>query len=47
MYPIGYDNHARDPADGRRELVVLLCGGDKGSQRKDIARAKQLAERLE
>ena len=24
-------------------LVVLLCGGDKGSQRRDIERAKRLA----
>lgn len=30
-----------------RELVVLLCGGDKGSQRKDIARARHLAGQLE
>lgn len=30
-----------------RELVVLLCGGDKGSQRRDIARAGQLVEQLE
>jgi putative addiction module killer protein len=27
-----------------RTLVVLLCGGDKGSQSADIARAKSLAE---
>jgi putative addiction module killer protein len=30
-----------------RTLVVLLCGGDKSTQRKDIARAKLLAEDLE
>ena len=24
-------------------VVVLLCGGDKDSQRRDIARARQLA----
>ncbi|MYC30760.1 MAG: type II toxin-antitoxin system RelE/ParE family toxin [Chloroflexi bacterium] len=24
-------------------LVVLLCGGDKGSQRRDIERARRLA----
>ena len=26
-----------------RTVVVLLCGGDKGSQRRDIERAKTLA----
>jgi len=25
-------------------LVILLCGGDKGSQTRDIARAKQMAK---
>ncbi|MER8576189.1 type II toxin-antitoxin system RelE/ParE family toxin [Mesorhizobium sp. M1338] len=25
-------------------VVLLLCGGDKGSQRRDIARAKKLAQ---
>ena len=28
-------------------LVVLLCGGDKGSQARDIAKAKALAIGLE
>ena len=28
-------------------LVILLCGGDKGSQDRDIARAKALAEQIE
>lgn len=28
-------------------LIVLLCGGDKGSQARDIARAKALASTLE
>ena len=28
------------------ELVILLCGGDKNSQAKDIARAKTLAKDL-
>lgn len=26
-----------------REVIVLLCGGDKSSQRQDIASAKRLA----
>ena len=30
-----------------RLLIVLLCGGDKGSKRRDIARAKTLAAELE
>ena len=29
------------------EFVVLLCGGDKGSQHRDIARARELAGQLE
>jgi putative addiction module killer protein len=28
-------------------IVLLLCGGDKGSQSRDIARAKLLAAELE
>lgn len=28
------------------EIVILLCGGDKGSQAADIAKAKQLAAQL-
>lgn len=27
-------------------VVVLLCGGDKSSQRRDIAKAKQMAKEL-
>ena len=27
-----------------RAIVIVLTGGDKGSQRKDIARAKELAK---
>jgi putative component of toxin-antitoxin plasmid stabilization module len=26
--------------------VVVLCAGDKGSQRRDIARAKAMAEEI-
>lgn len=29
------------------EVVILLNDGDKGSQKKDIARAKKLAQELE
>jgi putative addiction module killer protein len=28
-------------------LVILLCGGDKGSQKRDIILAKKLAQSLE
>lgn len=28
-------------------VIVLLCGGDKRSQRRDIGRAKALAQELE
>jgi putative addiction module killer protein len=29
------------------ELIVLLCGGDKSTQAKDIAKAKKIAAQLE
>ena len=28
------------------EIVILLCGGDKRTQRRDIERARELAEAL-
>jgi putative addiction module killer protein len=27
-----------------RTIILLLCGGDKGTQDRDIARAKKLAK---
>ena len=30
-----------------RVLIILLCGGDKATQRRDIARARTLAAELE
>jgi putative addiction module killer protein len=29
------------------DVVVLLCGGDKSSQSRDIARARSLAAQME
>lgn len=29
-----------------KEIIVLLCGGDKSTQTKDIKRAKQIANEL-
>jgi putative addiction module killer protein len=30
-----------------QRIVVLLCGGDKASQRRDVERAKTMAKQLE
>ena len=29
-----------------REIIILLCGGDKSGQNKDIKRAKKLAQEV-
>lgn len=29
-----------------RVMIILLCGGDKGSQARDIARAKEMAKEV-
>ena len=29
-----------------KTLVILLCGGDKNSQRRDIGKAKEMAEEV-
>jgi putative addiction module killer protein len=29
-----------------QRVVILLCGGDKGSQKRDIRRAKELAAQI-
>jgi putative addiction module killer protein len=31
----------------RRVMIILLCGGDKSTQPKDITRAKRLARDIE
>jgi putative addiction module killer protein len=31
----------------QRVVVILLCGGDKSTQAKDIANAKRMAEQIE
>lgn len=38
----GYRLYAVERADG--SIVILLCGGDKATQKRDIAKAREMAE---
>ena len=49
MYlPVRVSTLMRSPVlmNSGAEIVILLCGGDKRTQRADIKRAQQLAESL-
>ena len=39
-YGPGYRVYYKDTG---KEIIILLCGGDKSTQQEDIARAKQIA----
>jgi putative addiction module killer protein len=39
-YGPGYRVYYKDTG---KEIIILLCGGDKSNQQEDIARAKQIA----
>ena len=44
---VRYDPGARFPEHGHElgeEIIVLLCGGDKSTQDRDIRKAKEIAE---
>jgi putative addiction module killer protein len=42
-YGSGYRVYYKDTG---KEIIILLCGGDKDSQGKDIEKAKKLAREL-
>ena len=43
-YGPGYRVYYKDTG---REIVILLCGGDKSTQNRDIKRAKEILKELE
>ena len=43
-YGPGYRVYYKDTG---KEIILLLCGGDKSTQQEDIERAKRLAHRYE
>ena len=43
-YGPGYRVYYKDTG---REIIILLCGGDKRAQNKDIEQAKELLRNLE
>jgi len=43
-YGPGYRVYYKDTG---KTIIIILCGGDKSTQQKDIAKAKQLAKEKE
>jgi putative addiction module killer protein len=44
VYGAGYRVYFKDTG---REIIILLCGGDKRTQSRDIEQAKELLQNLE
>jgi len=43
-YGPGYRVYYKDTG---KEIIILLCGGDKGTQSRDIEQAKEILQNLE
>jgi putative addiction module killer protein len=43
-YGQGYRIYYKDTG---REIIIILCGGDKSTQQEDINKAKRLAREME